>query len=64
MRARGTLAPASSTRCYAAVALLLPAMASALSKAFPVALKEVRLHYSPVGTTSAGARYVLRGGVG
>lgn len=33
-------------------------MASVLSKAFPAALKEVRLHLSPIGTMSAGARCV------
>lgn len=35
-------------------------MSSVLSKAFPSAVKEIRLHLSPVGAGSAGARYVTR----
>ncbi|WFD33671.1 hypothetical protein MCUN1_000484 [Malassezia cuniculi] len=35
-------------------------MASVLSKAFPAALKEVRLHLSPIGSMSAGARQFLQ----
>ncbi|WFC94470.1 hypothetical protein MBRA1_001100 [Malassezia brasiliensis] len=35
-------------------------MSSVLSKAFPSAVKEIRLHLSPVGSGSAGARKFLQ----
>ena len=34
-------------------------MASTLSKAFPAAVKEIRMHFSPTSASSSGARYVL-----
>ncbi|WFD39597.1 uncharacterized protein MJAP1_002577 [Malassezia japonica] len=34
-------------------------MSSVLSKAFPAVVKEIRLHLSPTGTGSAGARKFL-----